>query len=40
MQGTAWLILPTFNEAENIGAVVEAARARRSTAARRGRTGS
>jgi len=26
MQGTAWLILPTFNEAENIVAVVEAAR--------------
>jgi dolichol-phosphate mannosyltransferase len=26
MQGTAWLILPTFNEAENIAAVVEAAR--------------
>jgi dolichol-phosphate mannosyltransferase len=24
---TAWLILPTFNEAENIGAVVDAARA-------------
>ena len=26
MQGTAWLILPTFNEAANIAAVVEAAR--------------
>jgi dolichol-phosphate mannosyltransferase len=27
MQGTAWLILPTYNEAENVAAVVEAARA-------------
>ena len=27
MDGTAWLILPTFNEAENIEAIVAAARA-------------
>ena len=27
MAGTAWLILPTFNEAENLEAVVDAARA-------------
>ena len=25
MSGTAWLVLPTFNEAENIEAVVAAA---------------
>ena len=26
MQGTAWLVLPTFNEAENLEAIVDAAR--------------
>ena len=27
MEGTAWLILPTFNEAENIEAILTAVRA-------------
>jgi len=37
MSGPAWLILPTFNEAENIEAIVAAAGAQLAAAAGRGR---